>query len=139
MVSGAVEQARVGARRELAHTADFKLKTTIGIDDNRAAFYEMFDSWAEALKPERTEVSDADWTSFRSNMYDGEFLLNVDEDFIASCQTPLLVLLGNDLYHPESTSRRIAELAPRATLIEDWKSDPDATVAAALTFLKENT
>ena len=31
------------------------------------------------------------------------------------------MLLGNDLYHPESSSRTLAELAPNATLVEDWK------------------
>ena len=29
--------------------------------------------------------------------------------------------MGNDLYHPEAISREVADLAPRAELIEDWK------------------
>ena len=51
----------------------------------------------------------------------GDFLFNVSREFVAACQTPLLVLLGTDLYHPESISREIASLAPNATLFEDWK------------------
>ena len=41
----------------------------------------------------------------------------------------LLVLLGNDLYHPESSSRVLAELAGAATLIEQWK-EPEHHAAA---------
>ena len=54
-------------------------------------------------------------------MYDGDnFLFNVDRDFVATVQTPLLVLLGRDLYHPELSSRIVHEVAPNATMIEDW-------------------
>lgn len=94
---------------------------TIGLQNNRAAFFEMFDSWADALKPQHPQVAAETWETFKHAMYGGDFLFNVSRDFVANCQTPLLVLLGNDLYHPEQTSRDIAHLAPRATLIEHWK------------------
>lgn len=63
-----------------------------------------------------------------------------------SCSSPraactLLVLLGNDLHHPESTSREIASLAPNATLIEKWK-EPEHHAAAKQAverFLAEHT
>ena len=56
-------------------------------------------------------------------------------------QTPLLVLCGKDLYHPESTSRVIAEIAPNASFIEDWKegSAREAARAEVLAFLKANS
>ena len=115
------------------------IQQTIGLDNNREAFYEMFDSWAESLKSDRAEVTEEEWLQFRSNMYDQEFLLNVDRDFIRQCTTPLLVLLGNDLYHPESTSREIVDLAPNATLNEHWKESPEQTAQQAVEFLKANT
>ena len=90
-------------------------------DENREAFYAMFDSWAEDLRPGRPEVDEGDWESFRSNMYDGDFLFNVSRDFVRGVENPLLVLMGNDLYHPEAISREVADLAPRAELIEEWK------------------
>ena len=102
---------------------------TIGLDDNRQAFYDMFDSWANELKPSRPEVSEADWESFKKSMYGGEFLFNVSREFVSRCRTPLLVLLGNDLHHPESSSRELAALAPNATLIERWK-EPEHQPAA---------
>ncbi len=95
---------------------------TIGRDDNNQAFYDMYDGWAEPLMESHGEASEADWATFRENMYGGDkVLFNVDESFLRNCQTPLLVLLGNDLYHPESSSRLVADLAPNATLIEEWK------------------
>lgn len=116
---------------------------TIGlVDGNREAFYEMFDSWANDLKELRPEVSEADWSSFRENMYGGEnFLFNVDDEFVATVPTPLLVLLGRDLYHPEASSRDLARLAPNATLVEDWiPSEHHARAKDAVAaFLAEHT
>lgn len=102
---------------------------TIGLDDNRQAFFDMFDSWANELKPSRPEVTEADWESFKKSMYGGEFLFNVSREFVSRCRPPMLVLLGNDLHHPESSSRELAALAPRATLIEHWK-EPEHQPAA---------
>jgi pimeloyl-ACP methyl ester carboxylesterase len=114
---------------------------SIGLDNNRQAFFEMFDSWADELKPVRPEVSAEAWEAFKTSMYSGDFLFNVSREFVAKCETPLLVLLGTDLYHPESTSREIATLAPNATLIEHWK-EPEYQPAAQQTmehFLAEHT
>ena len=38
---------------------------TIGLDDNRNAFYEMFDSWADELGHSHPEADDAGWKRFR--------------------------------------------------------------------------
>ena len=70
---------------------------TIGLSDNRQAFFDMFDGWAAELKPGRPDVSNEAWESFKTNMYSGDFLFNVSKEFVAQCQTPLLVLLGDDL------------------------------------------
>lgn len=117
------------------------LQQTIGFEDNRNAFYDMFNGWAENLKQSRDDVTDEALEQFRSNMYDGDFLFNVDRNFVRSCDIPMLVLMGNDLYHPQSVSREVAELAPNAELIESWKEPDvvDTTVATVIDFLKRNT
>ena len=52
----------------------------------------------------------------------------------------MLVLMGDDAYHPQATSREIAELAPNATLVEQWKApERDGTVGKVIEFLKANT
>ena len=59
------------------------------------------------------DVSPSAFASFRENMYGGDrVLFNVDEAFLNQCQTPLLVFMGKDLYHPESSSRLVAAQAP---------------------------
>jgi pimeloyl-ACP methyl ester carboxylesterase len=117
------------------------LQQTIGLSDNRDAFYAMFDGWAEDMRKLQPDVPEATWSAFRSNMYDGDFVLSVSRDFVRGCSTPLLVLMGNDLYHPQETSREVAALAPHAQLIEQWK-EPEVvpqTVERVIGFLKSNT
>ena len=114
---------------------------TIGQHNNRQAFFEMFDGWANELKPTRPDVSTEAWESFKTSMYGGDFLFNVSREFVSRCKTPLLVLLGNDLYHPAETSREVATLAPNATLIEHWKEPEHQPAAkkAVERFLAEHT
>ncbi len=117
------------------------LQQTIGLHENRQAFYEMFDSWANDLRQERPEIPESAWKSFRERMYGGDFVFNVTRDFVRGCSTPLLVLMGNDLYHPQETSREIAELAPKAELVERWK-EPDIvseTAKRVVEFMQRHT
>jgi pimeloyl-ACP methyl ester carboxylesterase len=97
------------------------LQNPIGLADNRDAFYAMFDGWAEQVREEQPEVADDVWRAFRERMYGSDFVFNVRRDFVRSCDTPLLILAGDDLYHPAPISREIADLAPNAELIERWR------------------
>ena len=110
-------------------------------DSNREAFYTMFDTWADDVRPNQPEVSDADFSAFRGHMYDGDFVFSVSRDFLRSVTNPMLILMGNDLYHPEAISREVAELAPRAELIEEWKEGPAVQAAAdrVVEFLRSHT
>jgi len=104
---------------------------TIGLSHNREAFYDMFDAWATPLSSTRPEIAEEVWAQFRGNMYDSDNLLfNVDETFVKSVKTPLLVFEGNDLYHPSETSVAVAELAQNAILVRDWQSGPSMALAA---------
>jgi pimeloyl-ACP methyl ester carboxylesterase len=114
---------------------------TIGLSGNRQAFYDMYDGWANDLRPSRPEVPPEAWAALRHAMYDSDFLFTVDRGFVARCPVPLLVLCGNDLYHPLDVSLEIARSAPRAELIERWK-EPEAQPAARAAlerFLAEHT
>lgn len=113
---------------------------TIGLDDNRQAFMDMFDNWADELRPQRPDVDPGAWAPFRDRMYGTDFLFTATKEEAARCPTPLLVLLGNDLYHPESSSRDLAALAPNATLVEHWKEPEhhDAARKAIEEFLAEH-
>lgn len=111
-------------------------------DENRETFFELFDGWKEELSaahPERCQgMQPAAWQQFRERLFGGDFIFSVDREFVKSCQTPLLVMMGDDIYHPSATSREIAELAPNGMLIERWKEAPhrEAAVAQMLDFFE---
>lgn len=106
----------------------------IGLEDNRQVFHDLFDTWAAERRQDHPETSEEDWAAFRESLYGGDNTLwSVPDEAIPQFTTPLLVCMGADQYHPSSASRRLAELAPNATLIERWKDEecvPDARKAA---------
>ncbi len=118
------------------------LQQPIGLSpSNRELFFAMFDGWAQALKPSHPEIDDAGLREFRDRMYGGDFVFNVSREFVRTVTTPMLVLMGNDEYHPTPTSEDIARLAPRAILLRTWKT-PDVvgqTVKRVREFLNEHT
>ena len=95
---------------------------TIGLDDNREAFYQLFDEWALEVGSRDNITSPEVFDAFRTNMFgSNNVLFNLDESFLPACKTPLLILMGDDLFHPKSTSELIADKAPNAQLIKTWK------------------
>jgi len=116
----------------------------IGYHGNRDVFFGLFDKWAEPLRAARPYITTAMVHAFREAMYGGDFLFNpvVTREFVKSLPTPLLVCMGSDIFHPESISREIAGLAPRAELIEDWQSSDQAIARAAAqltAFIRRHT
>ena len=93
-----------------------------------------FDAWAKTLgdHPEATEqVLDA----FYQNLYGAGFVYSVDRAFVSSCQTPCLVLAGNDEAHPFAISEEVAKLLPNADFIPEWKTG--AALVSAKVRIKE--
>lgn len=125
-------------RRSPERVAAAVIQQSIGLDDNRQAFYEMFDGWADDQKTSRPALTTEMLSSFRSNLYDHDFVFSASETDVQACAQPLLVLMGQDLYHPESVSRKIAALAPNAILIDSWKDDGQLTGELAKNFLLQH-
>jgi len=122
--------------------ASATLFQSIGRDNNQDAFYAMFDSWAEPLMSQRPETSAQDWAEFRERMYGGDqILFCLDESYVASCATPLLILQGDDLYHPKSTSQMLAATAPLVQYLEQWKEGESRDQARQIcrAFLEQHT
>jgi len=102
----------------------------IGFDDNRDTFRAIFDDWRGAISGDHPEAADEDWESFWGNLYGGDDRLwSVPDDVLPTITTPLLVLQGDDVYHPESVSRHLAATVPSATLVERWKDPADQPAA----------
>lgn len=109
---------------------------------NRADFFANSLPWVESMKQREPRLDDATLNAFRQNMYGGDnFVFTVSRDFVRACPTPLLVLAGNDNFHPAEVSREIVELAPNAELVLRWK-EPGAvpeTVQRVRAFLEAHT
>lgn len=108
---------------------------------NRQTFLDLFGSWAEDRKKLHKDVSPEAWNEFRERLYGGDFVFAASRAAVRELQTPLLVLQGNDIYHPALISRELAEIAPHAELVERWK-DPEIvpqTIARVRAFLNKHT
>jgi pimeloyl-ACP methyl ester carboxylesterase len=99
-----------------------------------------FSGWVEKLTG-HPEATDRVLDAFYQNMYGPDFGYSVDREFVASCQTPCLVLAGNDEAHPFVIAEEIARLLPNAEFIPDWKQGEPLAVATARMkqFLSDHT
>jgi pimeloyl-ACP methyl ester carboxylesterase len=83
--------------------------------------------WGQELMEKRQDIDQATLDGFVENMWrKHEFVFSVDRDFVRSCQTPMLVLPGNDRAHPHEIGVEVAELAPNAEMVDPWKEPPQA-------------
>ena len=107
---------------------------------NRQVYYDLFDAWASELSATRSDISADALPPFRERMYGGDFVFSVTRSAVRACPVPLLVLCGNDVYHPSSISEEIAQLAPRAELVRAWKTGDDLprAVSRVREFLSEH-
>jgi pimeloyl-ACP methyl ester carboxylesterase len=97
------------------------LQNPIGLTaDNHQLFMAMVDDWASGLRARGTEISDATLEEFRERMFGGDFVFSVDREFVRRCPVPLLILAGNDEFHPTAVAEEIAELAPDSELVHEW-------------------
>ena len=99
-----------------------------------------FQSWTETLK-DHPEATPAVLESFYKNLYDSGFTYSVSREFVASCQTPCLVLAGSDAVHPYAISEEVAKLMPHAEFVPEWKEGQALAAAKARIkqFLSEHT
>lgn len=114
----------------------------IGFDANRDTFHRLFDDWRVGAQADHPEADQHTWQSLRQSLFGADRLLwSVDDEVLPTFDRPLLVLAGNDEYHPRSVSRRLAEMVPTATLVEHWKQPQDLadTHRVIIEFLPEHT
>ena len=110
------------------------------VGDLAPGWSDAFTGWTKTLEdhPEATEpVLDS---MFRG-MYGPGFAYSVDREFMKKCQTPCLVLAGNDAAHPFAVAEEIASLLPDAEFISEWKTGEALSSATERmrAFLREHT
>jgi len=99
-----------------------------------------FDRWRESLRDHR-EATDAIFKAVFDNLYRETFVYTVSRDFVRSCDTPLLILPGNDKAHPLEIAEQIHQLARNAEFIADWREGAakEAAFGRVREFLHSNT
>jgi pimeloyl-ACP methyl ester carboxylesterase len=109
--------------------------------ENRPVFFDMFDSWAAELKNSRPDTNADALAAMRQSMFGGDFVFSTSREFVQACAIPMLVLAGDDEFHPQAVAEEIARLAPDAQLVLEWKSPvhQDETLARIRNFLLEHT
>jgi pimeloyl-ACP methyl ester carboxylesterase len=97
-------------------------------------------NWRESLTG-RPDASDAALDAFYQNLYSPLFVYSVSRDFVRSCQTPMLILPGNDESHPHVIAEELHQLAPNSEFIDPWREGPakEAAFARVLEFLRSHT
>jgi pimeloyl-ACP methyl ester carboxylesterase len=117
------------------------LQNPIGLQDNREVFFGMVREWAAETRAARGDISESDTAALTASMFSGDFVFSVAREFVKSCSTPMLVLPGNDNFHPTATAREIAALAPDAECLElGWREPGQvrSTVERIRAFLKDH-
>ncbi len=109
----------------------------------------MWDSgvntWAPEFRKRRPDVSMETIEKYLTNLWRvrPDFVYSVSREFVAGCQTPILVLPDDAAAHAYQCSVDIASLAPRAdTNVYPWNRPPELkarTIARAHAFLKTHT
>ena len=98
------------------------LQNPIGVHPEFPTYFpDGFATWADEQRADRPELDAAALDAFGRNMWSGEFVFNVSRDFVRRCNTPALVLPGNDTPHPRVIGLEVAELLPNSESLVDWK------------------
>ncbi len=104
--------------------------------------YESGVNWGKELREKRSDVSPETVEALLQNMYrsPADFVYSTSRDFVRSCQTPLLVLPGNDRPHPHDVGVEVADLAPKSERMDPWKAPElvPQTVERIRAFLKKH-
>jgi alpha/beta hydrolase fold len=117
------------------------LQNPIGHADNRDVFANLVQGWAKGMREQHREIAEHVLKNFADNMFGGDFVFSVYREFVRQCQTPLLVMPGDDPPHPQAIGEEIIELAANAEALRQWKGPEHlpAAIERVSAFLERHT
>jgi pimeloyl-ACP methyl ester carboxylesterase len=107
------------------------LMQPIGVDASDPSYFgpRMWTPWGENLIANGANVTMEQVDAYGHNLFDPGFVFSVDQAFVKTITTPLLLLDGDDLAHPKATSVELAGLLPSMERVERWR-DSDVVADA---------
>jgi pimeloyl-ACP methyl ester carboxylesterase len=118
------------------------LQNPIGLNPEFPTYFpDSYVEWAAEQKAARPALDDGALAAFGKRMWDHDFVFAVTRDFVRGCDTPCLVLPGNDKPHPAVIGQEVADLLPNREVLKDWKGPDhlDAQRRAVVSFLDKHT
>ncbi len=96
-----------------------------------------FEKWANGLK-NHPEVTPELIRQFALNLYTPDFVWSVTRDFVRDSTIPVMVMRGNDPYHPADVSALIVELTQNVEDLKDWEEGAarDAAIVKMRAFMQ---
>ncbi|MBX9595481.1 MAG: alpha/beta hydrolase [Roseomonas sp.] len=123
----------------LAQPSGFRPEKPALFYDNNMA------GWGPALVARRPDITMDQVERYLRRMYatDPDFVFTVTRDFVASCQTPVMILPDDVPAHPYAVAMEAAMLAPQSQIsLYPWK-DPPSRIPVAIrhmrSFLRAHT
>ncbi len=98
------------------------LQDPVGRTENADWLRSMVDYWETELVQQRPDIDPAAAHAMGENLFAGDFVFSVSWDFARKCRVPMLILPGADIYHDPRIAGEIAQLAPDAELLGDWRT-----------------
>ncbi len=113
------------------------LQDPVGRTENADWLRSMLDYWETELVQQRPDIDPAAAHAMGEKLFAGDFIFSVSRDFARECRVPMLILPGDDVYHDPRIAGEIAQLAPDAELLDDWRTPTvlNATVERVRQFL----
>jgi len=115
---------------------------TIGRDNNYQEFLDMFNGWADGLQAQNPQHYPRHLLDpMRQRMLENDLtFMCMSEAEVQQLSAPMLIMDGNDTYHPASSSDRLAQLQPQAQRLVRWKQEPDLEPAKGVfqAFLQQH-
>jgi len=101
---------------------------------------ETAENWGLGMCKTNPTIDLADIIAMGERMFTPEFVHSVTREFVAGCETPMLLMPGNDTAHPGAISDEVLQLAPRIEYLKQWKNAGKAySVPVTRDFLARNT
>jgi pimeloyl-ACP methyl ester carboxylesterase len=101
---------------------------------------ETAENWGLGMCRDNPTLEFDDVIALGARLFDREFVHSVTREFVAGCQTPMLLMPGDDTAHPGAISDEVLRLAPRIEYLKQWKNTAKAySVPVTRDFFRRNT